>query len=80
MTGDSPSPAFHLLLLRVSHKISNVFSYSQPELETHFFQHIRKWFGNINDLKFVVKSCPALNHRAGLSACAVKAKQVYTKL
>jgi CCR4-NOT transcription complex subunit 7/8 len=45
-----------------------------PELETDFFEQLRTWFGNIYDLKFMVKSCPTLNHRAGLNQLASEMK------
>lgn len=45
-----------------------------PEQEADFFDHLRIWFGHIYDLKFMVKSCPTLNHRAGLNHLASELK------
>eukprot|EP00669_Euglena_mutabilis_P009855 TRINITY_DN466_c0_g1_i1.p1 TRINITY_DN466_c0_g1~~TRINITY_DN466_c0_g1_i1.p1 ORF type:complete len:328 (-),score=34.02 TRINITY_DN466_c0_g1_i1:1184-2167(-) len=45
-----------------------------PEQETDFFEQLRTWFGSIYDLKYMVKSCPTLNHRAGLNHLASELK------
>lgn len=45
-----------------------------PESESDFFEQLKLWFGNIYDLKYMVKSCPTLNHRAGLNHLASELK------
>eukprot|EP00668_Euglena_longa_P001690 GGOE01001995.1.p1 GENE.GGOE01001995.1~~GGOE01001995.1.p1 ORF type:complete len:329 (-),score=53.28 GGOE01001995.1:1048-2034(-) len=45
-----------------------------PEQESEFFDQLKTWFGNIYDLKYMVKSCPTLNHRAGLNHLASELK------
>uniref|UniRef100_A0A7S1NUH4 poly(A)-specific ribonuclease n=1 Tax=Eutreptiella gymnastica TaxID=73025 RepID=A0A7S1NUH4_9EUGL len=45
-----------------------------PEQEADFFETLRLWFGNIYDLKYMVKSCPTLNHRTGLNQLASELK------
>ena len=51
-----------------------------PEQEADFFETLRLWFGNIYDLKYMVKSCPTLNHRTGLNQLASELKVRYNML
>lgn len=50
-----------------------------PEHESEFFDQLKTWFGNIYDLKYMVKSCPTLNHRAGLNHLASELKVCATE-
>jgi CCR4-NOT transcription complex subunit 7/8 len=41
-----------------------------PDTESEFLHQITTWFGNIYDVKYLIKNCPSLNHRTGLNQLA----------